>query len=76
MCFGFGFCGNRLQLEHGNFHGFGMDALVSKCSWSTNVITLWACALEISIMHAGQAIAMETCFNIGGGGRSDIVGGD
>ena len=40
--FGHGRIGNRMLLEHERYHGLGMDALATVCSWSTNVIMVWA----------------------------------
>ena len=34
--------GHRMLLEHERYHSLGMDALVIVCSWSTNVIMVWA----------------------------------
>ena len=48
---------NRKQLEHVRNY-FCMDALVSKCSWSTVVIMFRACLLR-KRMRAGQIIAMD-----------------
>ena len=31
-----------MLLEHERYYGLGMDALVSVCSWNTNVIMVWA----------------------------------
>ena len=31
-----------MLLEHERYYGLGMDALVSVCSWNTNVIVVWA----------------------------------
>ena len=43
-CFGHGRSGNGMLLEHECYHGLGMDALATLCSWNTNVIMLWAWA--------------------------------
>ena len=43
-CFGHGCSGNRMLLEHERYHGLGMDALATLCSWNTNVIMIWAWA--------------------------------
>ena len=40
--FGHGCSGDRMLLEHERYSGLGMDALVSVCSWNTNVIMVWA----------------------------------
>ena len=37
-----GCSGHRMLLEHEWNHGFGMDALVSVCSWNPNGIMGWA----------------------------------
>ena len=37
-----GCSGDRMLLEHERCYGLGMDALVSVCSWNTNVIMVWA----------------------------------
>ena len=39
---GHGCSSERLLLEHERNYGFGMDALVSACSWNTNGIMDWA----------------------------------
>ena len=43
-CFGHGRSGNRMLSEHELYHGLGMNALATVCSWNTNVIMLWAWA--------------------------------
>ena len=40
--FGHGCSGNRMLLEHERYHGLGMDALATVCSWNRNVIMVWA----------------------------------
>ena len=42
--FGHGRIGNPVLLEHERYHGLGMDALATVCSWNTNVIMVWAWA--------------------------------
>ena len=37
-----GCSGHRMLLKHERYHGLGTDALVIVCSWSTNVIIVWA----------------------------------
>ena len=37
-----GYSGNRMLLEHERYYGLGMDALGIVCSWTTNVIMVWA----------------------------------
>ena len=34
--------GQPMLLEHECYYGFGMDALVSVCSWNTNAVMVWA----------------------------------
>ena len=41
-CFGHGCSGNRMLLEHERYHALGVDAVLTVCSWNTNVIMLWA----------------------------------
>ena len=36
--FGHGCSGDRMLLEHDGYYGLGVDALVTVCSWNTNVI--------------------------------------
>ena len=33
---------HRMFLDHGRYYGLGMDALVTVCSWITDVILVWA----------------------------------
>ena len=40
--FGHGCSGDRMPLEHKRYDGFGMDALVTVCSWNRNTIMVWA----------------------------------
>ena len=42
LCFGHGCSGHRMLLEHERNYGFGMDALVTVCSWNTNGIMVLA----------------------------------
>ena len=42
LCFGHGCSGHRMLLEHERDYAWGMDALVTVCSWNTNEIMLWA----------------------------------
>ena len=44
--FGHGCSGHRVLSEHERSHGLGMGALVSVCSWNTNVIMVWAWVLQ------------------------------
>ena len=39
---GHGCSGHRMLLEHERYHGLGMDALVTVCSWNMNVMMVWA----------------------------------
>ena len=41
-CFGHGRIANRMLSEHERYHGLGMAALATLCSWNTNVIMVWA----------------------------------
>ena len=45
LWFGHGCSGERMLLEHERNYGLGVDALVSGCSRSTNVIMVWALML-------------------------------
>ena len=42
LWFGHGCSGHRMFQEHKRYYVLGMDALVIVCSWSTNVIMVWA----------------------------------
>ena len=42
LWFGHGCSGHRMLSEHERYHGLGMDALVTVCSWNTNVFRVWA----------------------------------
>ena len=42
LWFGHGCSGHRMLLEHERNYGLGMDALVTVCTWNTNVIMVWA----------------------------------
>ena len=48
LWFGHGCCSERMLLEHPRYYVLGMDALVSACSWYTNVIMVWAWMLRLS----------------------------
>ena len=39
---GYGCSGHRMLFEHERYHGLGMDALVTVCSWNTNGIMVLA----------------------------------
>ena len=41
LWFGHGCTGHRVLVDHERYNGLGMDALVTVCSWTTNVIMLW-----------------------------------
>ena len=47
LCFGHGCSAERMLLEHERYYVFGMDALVSACSWNTNGIMFWAWMLRL-----------------------------
>ena len=42
LCFGHGCSGDRMLLQREPYHVLGMDAVVSVCSWNTNLIVLRA----------------------------------
>ena len=42
LWFGHGCTGHRVLVNHERYYGLGMDALVTVCSWTTNVIMVWA----------------------------------
>ena len=42
LWFGHGCTGHRVLVDHERYYGLGMDALVTMCSWTTNVIRVWA----------------------------------
>ena len=42
LWFGHGCSGHRMLLEHERYYDLGMDALVTVCSWNTNVVIMWA----------------------------------
>ena len=42
LWFGHGCAGHRVLADHERHYGLGMDALVTVCSWTTNVIMVWA----------------------------------
>ena len=48
LCFGHGCFGYRMLLEHERNSALGMDAVVTVCSWNTNVIMLRAWMLWLS----------------------------
>ena len=41
-CFGHGRSSNRMLLERERYHGLGMGAVATACSWNTNDIIVWA----------------------------------
>ena len=42
LWFEHGCTGHRVFVDHERYHGLGKDALVTVCSWTTNVIMVWA----------------------------------
>ena len=42
LWFGHGCTGHRVLVDHKRHYGLGMDALVTVCSWTRNVIMVWA----------------------------------
>ena len=42
LWFGHGCTGHRVLVDHKRNYGLGMDALVTVCSWTRNVIMVWA----------------------------------
>ena len=42
LWFGQGCTGHRVLVDHERYYGLGKDALVTVCSWTTNVIMVWA----------------------------------
>ena len=48
LWFGRGCSGHRMLFEHERYYGLGTHALVIVCSWSTNVIMVWARMLSSS----------------------------
>ena len=42
LWFGHGCSGHRMLLEHERYYGLAMGALVTVCSWNTNVTMVWA----------------------------------
>ena len=42
LWFEHGCTGHRVLVDHERYHDLGMDALVTVCSWTTNVIVVWA----------------------------------
>ena len=42
LWFGHGCSSHRMLLEHERYYGLGMDALVTICSWNTNIMMVWA----------------------------------
>ena len=41
LWFGHECTGHRVLVDHEHYYGLGMDALVTVCSWTTNVIMVW-----------------------------------
>ena len=48
-----------MLLETAHYHGLGMDALVSVCSWHTNVIMVWAFVLFRQV--SSSALSCAAC---------------
>ena len=71
LWFGHGCSGQRMLLEHERNYGFGVDALVSVCSWNTNGIMVWAWMLW-SVYALGTPT--ESWFGRGCSGQRDAVG--
>ena len=70
LWFGHGCCGHRMLLEHERQYGLGMDALVSVCSWNTNVNMVWAWMLWLPYalqtrMLPGSGSWRRVCLNRG-----------
>ena len=42
LWFGHGCTGHRVFVDHERYYGLSMDALVTVCTWTTNVIMVWA----------------------------------
>ena len=42
LWFGHGCSSHRMLLRNGLYYGVGIDALVTVCSWITDVIMVWA----------------------------------
>ena len=42
LWFGHGCTGHRVFVDHERYYGLSMDAPVTVCSWTTNVIMVWA----------------------------------
>ena len=66
LVFGHGCSGHRVLSEHERSHGLGMGALVSVCSWNTNVIMVWAWVLQCR-----YALGTRTLLWFGHGCSSD-----
>ena len=56
LWFGHGCSGHRMLFEHERYYGLGTDALVIVCSWSTNVIMVWARMLWSSYALGARAL--------------------
>ena len=56
LCFGHGCFGYRMLLEHERNSALGMDAVVTVCSWNTNVIMLRAWMLWLSSVLGAPAL--------------------
>ena len=70
LWFGHGCCGHRMLLEHERYYAFGMAAVVTVCSWNTNVIMVWAWMLWLPYalrtrMLPGSGSWRRVCLNRG-----------
>ena len=53
-----------MLLEYERSHDLGMGALVSVCSWNTNVITVWGCYSDRMLLEyygLGMDAAVTVC---------------
>ena len=49
LWFGQGCTGHRVLVDHERCYGLGMDALVTVCSWTTNVIMVWGMDARVTV---------------------------
>ena len=70
LWFGLGCSGNRMLLEHERYYGLGADALVTVCSWNTNVIMVWAWML-----WSPDAVDQKWTENVLNSAALHVVGG-
>ena len=66
LVFGHGCSGHRVLSELERSHGLGIGALVSVCSWNTNIIMVWAWVLQCR-----YALGTRTLLWFGHGCSSD-----